>query len=290
MRNLTTYDTRFRFCDILGGQLGEMPSIEIRDKEEIPPLNKSYVIYVDIRHDELAKSRFAIVWAVSDSGVTLKLYCPSDDSRLKKQYQANPSVAETILNLLLLPEERGKVSEQYRRIQTQTTISKEEIPELLRPFVTQVEMWQTFFQKPAMKQLRGHHYVSVSGEGYYMAYISASSLRLGCGGPSFEEVFDGAWPGPWGFDFDPKTEPPTTVDDAIYWKLAEPKILVILPHDSSNERVATYYSYLELFQKYVVAKKEQEGRMDAARRANELEDEEKIRQQEAVARQALLSP
>lgn len=289
MRDLTT-DTRFRFREPLGGQLGDMPYIEIRDGEEVPPLNKANLIYVDIWHSgEPASSRLVILWVVSDTKVVLKLYCQADDPRLKMQYQEDNSLAEKILDILLLAEQRDKKLGEYRRIETKTTISKEELPEIFRPFVTRIEKWQAFFQKPAMKELRGRHYVSVSGEGYYMAYIIGSCLRLGYV-PTLEDILNGeALPGDWGLDFNPKTEPPTVFDEGVYWELPEPKILVIVPHDSSNEEVAAYYGYPEQFQKHVEATKEFKRRWEAAHQANKAEDEEKRRQQEVAARKALLS-
>ena len=283
-----TINTRFRFRDPLGGQLGEIPYIEIRDGKDIPPLNKAYRIHVDSwRCDRPERSGIVASWAILGTEVMLKLYCKADDPRLKIQYQADNSLAAKIIDILFLPEQPDKQSKQYRRIETETTIPKEEIPEMLRPFVTQVEKWKTFFQQPTMKELRGRHYVSVSGEGYYMAYIVGSCLRLGYI-PTLEHMLNGM-PRVSGFDFDPKTEPPTVFDEGIYWELPEQKILVILPHDSSNERVAAYYGYLEQFQRHMEAKKAFERQWEAAHQANKAEDEEKRRMQAEAERQALLS-
>lgn len=293
MRNLTTRDTRFRFREPFGGQLGEIPSIKIQEGEEVPPLNMTYAIYVSsLNRDEPVKCQLTLVWITEGTEVELKHYCRADDFRLKNQYQTNLSLVERVLDILLLPEQRDKPPEQYRRIETKTTILKEEIPESLQPFVTQVEKWQVFFQKPAMKQLRGRYYVNVSGEGYYLAFISSGCLRLGYE-PTIDDLLEGAIPGDSGFDFKPETEPPTFVDDGIYWELSEPKILVILPHKSSNERVAAYYGYLDVFQSYTQSKqKEQDefnARFEVAHATSEVEDKEKRQQQAAVIRRALLS-
>lgn len=294
MRNLTTHDTRFRFREPLGGRLGETPYIEIRDGEDIPGFDKACLIYVDLWNArQPVRSRVVVVWKVSGSEVVLKLYCNADDSRLKKQFQADLTLTDKILKILFLPDQKLKSTQEYRRIETNTSIPKDEAHELFRGLVSQVETWQAFFKQPAMNKLQGHHYVYVSQEGYYLAYISRGCLRLGLK-PAAEDLevkgFLESYPVySEGFDFDPQMEPPTVVDNGIYWELPEPKILVILPHDSSNERVAAYYGYLESFRKYEADKKEFAVRMNTASKANEAFVEEERQRQVATARQALLS-
>ncbi len=288
---LTTHNTRFRFKESLGGMLGEIPYIEIRDCEDIPSLNKANLIYIDIwNRDERVRSRIVIIWVVSGTEVTLKLHCYADDHRLKKQYREDNLLAEKIIGILCLPDQNLKQASEYRRIENRTTISKWEIAEPFQSFVGQVELWKVFFQQPDIGQLRGHHYVHVNTEGYYLAYISAGSLRFGqC--PSIEvgeANFDKSYSEATGLYFDPKTRPPVLVNNGIYWELPEFKILVILPHDASNERVAEYYNYSEAFQKYEQSKREYLERMDVVCKANQVEDEVQKQRQVIAIRQALL--
>ncbi len=299
MRELLTWGSRFRFSEVSGGKIGEMPRIEIfsENKEEIPPLSRANLIYIDIWNDEdLAKSRLVISWVVSNSGVVVRLISRADNPRLKKQYQADPVIADRILAILALPKDRDKKHEQYRRIETDIVLPKEKIPEWLCPLVTQVETWKVFFEQPAMKRLRSYHLCSVSGEGYYKAFITDHDLRLGKAPLTDEEIMValdegyGYDPETRGFDFHPVTNPPTIAEECVYWELTEPKILVILPHESSSEQVAKYYGYSEIFQKYLTIEKESQDRFKLAHQANQKEDEEKVKQREVLARQALFSP
>ncbi|MCX6718965.1 MAG: hypothetical protein NTZ38_01135 [Candidatus Taylorbacteria bacterium] len=285
MRTLTdTWDTRYRWHDPQGGKLGQMPWIEIERGEPIPPLQRARTLYVDSWYrNQINESILAIYWAVSDTEILLRFYGRPDDPRLKAQYEDCPAFKEKVIELLTMPEQQGKPDSQYRNHCTETTVSKDEIPEMLKPFVTSVETWKTFFQQPAISQLRGHHYTRVNLEGYLIAPIMAYCLRLGRPqNPDWGDTGEG-------FDFDPKTNPPTVADDGVYWELPEPKIFVTLPHEVSNARVAKYYGYLEKWQEFMREKKAFEKRMTIAHNRNIKEDEARLIQQKTALQQALLS-
>jgi hypothetical protein len=273
----------YRFSEPLGGKYGEMPCVEIGGNENIPPLDKVHSLYIDFcRKDKLAESDIVVTWIVDNTGAILKLYCGADDSRLLEQYKNNAALGEKVIELLLLPEQRGIFDRRYRLYEPGFTISKTEIPESLQPFVASIEAWKAFFEKSAVSGLSGRHYVQITDDGYYMAPITGSCLRLGRSPDPMNEDLEE------GFDFDPKTNPPIVSEHGICWKLPEAKIMIALPHEVSSGRVASYYEYLEVWQNFMSAQRKFEGDVRVASQRNEAEDEEKRRQEEAKLRQVFL--
>ncbi|MFA6536503.1 MAG: hypothetical protein WCT25_03715 [Candidatus Paceibacterota bacterium] len=292
MRDLSTRDYRFGFIEPIGGVLGEIPFILVHRSEEMPPIDKVFVLYVNCysRHS-LVQSDLVLVWLMEETGIVIKSYCRADDPRLRAQYKNCSEFAEKVMAMLLLSEERGRPSEIYRRTEIGAKLKKDELPGYLRPIIVRVEGWKVFFGRPEVRQIRGGYYARISEDGYYVAPIGRAWLRLGervlKDGLPFDEEYT-ILDDELGFHFDPNDQSPIVVSDAIYWQLEGSRVLVVLPHASANEKVATYYGYLKQFNEFNAAVNEARERIKVAAKANAAREEEVINARALDLRKALL--
>lgn len=236
------------------------------------------------RKDNLANSRLCVSWTVKDSVAKLQLNNNADSPQLKSQYATSPVFSEKITDLLLLPEQRHKSDSQFRRAFTGTCVAKEQVPPILEPFVSNVEKWRAFFRQDAFLNQYGRHFTCINEDDYYVAPIGAGCLRLGRkANPEYGDYGEG-------FDFDPKAQPPILVEEAIYWEIPESKVVITLPHEVSNEVVATYYGYLSVWQAYMAEKLRRQKEMTAAMNRADEESPAKASEREQTLRTALFTP
>jgi len=90
------------------------------------------------------------------------------------------------------------------------------------------------------------------------------------------------------FEFDPQKQPPLVDEEAAWWELPDEKVIVVLFHESADEKVAEYYGYQDTLKQFQRRHKEQETqRSESASRQIEEEIVEGKKRQDALLGQLL---
>ena len=289
MKILNSFNTRFRFSGVIG-RSGEIPHIEIRDKEPLPPLSRASDIEAWILdRDKLQESTLRIVWRVGENEAYLVRHSKLSDSLLKEEYHKSPQIADQIIDLLqnlLRVSKSTPMREMMRSMKSlspNVSLTPDEVPDLFQQYVRLVQGWRKFVKKHKTA-LSSSVSPSVTSEEYYVAPISKGSLSMGYQ-PEEDDYSDRSM----FFDFDPKTQSPVVVGNAVYWEIPENQVLVVLPHELSDERTALYYGYIESFKTFQQSEAQKQKRFNEVYEANQREDETKLEQNVQALRSQLLS-
>lgn len=274
------------------GRPGEIPAIEIEEKEPLPPLEKA-AVWINFLSSDLPTSKLMFYWH-APGGTYLRLFCPLNDSRLKAVFREDKSLLEKITAFLI----KAQGEEKYPSLPNEAKLTAYEVPREFRELVNRLNGWQKFVKK--YDHFRFHYGASATDDGSYLAVTSGNAFR----GP--EKGEDGSNETDWDefdrkwfyrmnphFEFNPATNPPTLEENVVYWALEKEKIFVVLPHESSSESLARYYGYYDAWKAFTAKEKADKQASDArweeASRANEQAEALKREEEKAKLTNALTS-
>ncbi|OGE89734.1 MAG: hypothetical protein A2722_03535 [Candidatus Doudnabacteria bacterium RIFCSPHIGHO2_01_FULL_50_11] len=266
MPDFQHYSTRYRFAASgLEGRPGEIPHIAIRDQDSLPSLEYSNFIGINFLSQDLPTSTLGIAWT-TDSGVILRWWGKADDARLKEEFKRNPQLAQGIIALLMKGrEDRQSIFHKRETPPITKTIAlaHAHVPQELQGPAQRVEGWQEFIK--AHQRILLYHPTTVTGDEHLVLGITSGCLLFN---RSVEfEVAYGA--------FDPQGQAPTITESEIYWELWDKNIVVVVPHQSADEKLAKHYGYLEPWRSYLDGKKVEREHWDEVWRRNFQEERQK---------------
>lgn len=265
------------------GVFGEIPRVYLEDTDDLLPLSAADSIRVDILYDKKEESRLLVYWRVGEKNIWVRVMCYANDKRFKKQLKEDRALAEKIINFLLECPENQK---ERRDLELGGKLAKSAVPEKLATMIDQIETWMRTlnFQDSKVSNITNQRYgPKVTKEGYYMFVVTQNAFSVSFHPDDFSPEYDFIL-----LDFDPQKEPPEVNDECVSWKREKTKILVVLPHDSSNKQIADHYGYRAVYDEFVRKKKEEEAadrirqdeysiRVDERRKKEDKKAEEELR-------------
>lgn len=235
------------------GDVGELPGIKIFAGEELPPIDKADMIRITILKDrpsdKLEESEFWIYWWIDSARAKLWTECRANDERFKKQYKEKPEFAEKIIEFLQHAADTVFRREEARNLKVGEFLDESLVPEYLKPFFSDVKGWNEFLKPIREKNWFNFHYgAGVTDDGWYQFVTNWYHVKSKEEMSIVEEDI---------IMFNPQASP-TVENWCVWWKLPAKKIIVIVPHDSSDKDFAEHFGYSEVYQQYLDNKKRKE--------------------------------
>jgi len=241
---------RYRFCDHDKGRAGEIPYILLEGLDELLPISKASAIKVYFLSDKKEDTDLLICWRVGDEGILVEERCVAGDKRFKEQLKGDAEFAEKFIDFLLkCPEKK----DDRKPLELNGKLSKDEVSEKLRDMIEQIEVWKDAlnFQSSKVQNILNLRYgPKVTEDGFYVFVVDRNAFSVSFHPDDFSPEYDFML-----LDF---KESPEVDENSASWKRLITKILVVLPHDSANEKIANHYDYRAVYREFIKRKKEDE--------------------------------
>ena len=261
------------------GAAGEIPYLKLDEEDPLPPLDLvSRIIVKWADRERLVEADLRLIWN-TDTDVYLLLEAKANDARLKEEYKRCPEQGKKIVDAITEASRRFDPSRGKVSLELGGTLPSEKVPTALQPIVGRVVGWQAF-----LKEKEGlffqRYCTQVSSDGYYVVPIAGHAL-VGPWNTEKENLEDDwksyAYPSQV---FDPAGQIPIVQDEAIFWRLEEQKLMIVLFHEGATDEIAAHYGYadnLALFKARKAEEREKEKRAtkEFSERYSELEREDK---------------
>ena len=134
-------------------------------------------------------------------------------------------------------------------------LSKSDLPDSLMTFVEQIEMWRKFFKPLNPEIFDSSRYSTITPDGFYTIPVQPYAFKTGV---KKDEIFDPEEEmDKWlelehgVFDFNPQAQPPKIGNDYVWWELPDKKIIIVLSHQLTYDRVIDHYGYRETYDSFL---------------------------------------
>lgn len=261
----------------LSGSAGEIPAVLIEETDLLPPIEKLDNISKRTAYSEPheLESGFIFLWQTEgDFKQTIVARVQLNDLRVKEQYREHQNdavrqIIDTIIRQLLGPH-MPEVP-----LSNNNTLDASEIPEALKPFVDQINIWQRvldlYYKSPPFGAQS-----KIDGEGYYCLPITDDWVKI---------------PGMYKGQVIIFNHPETINDEEVIWRsqTSGRNIRYILSHKHASRKTAEFYGYLDIFEEARRRHEELVSENDRFFNERRILDDEKERDRIEVLKKAMFN-
>lgn len=278
---------RYYFSDNWQGNAGETPHIFSGeyDKDQLPPLDQLDSVAISFfRKDRPEESDLWLNWVTQDNILFQAIRKANDDS-LKSQYSSLKEIAEKIINLIgecISDSDRGK----GKNFEVKGKLEESDELSELWATIRKIRRWKEFIEplEEAAQHLSWHFCSTINDKGYYILPVHGMIVERAIFSEEeigWEDWFDIFLPSTYVYYF--RFCPDFKIgEESVEWVLHGLELVIVLPHDDSNEKIAKKLGYLDVFNEYKARKKREEEerriRGDEWIKRKEEEEEEKKQQ------------